>query len=176
MSRQTVIKTGWGIVVCLMLVVVITVGAFADKADCNLVGKMDVTIAACTEIISDIAETTERKAKAYSRRAQAYIMKGDPDNAILDADAALALDPDNKKAKFRRAKANLKKDLPDAAITDLDELITDDPNDAYSLYLRGEAKDKKGDKAGAKKDINDALAIKPDFQKAKDKKDKLDNE
>ena len=161
----------------LLAALLIASPALADRySDCNNVGKRNITIAGCSAIILNTAESLEAKIKAYVKRGNAYLMGDDNDLAIADFDSALVLAPGLPVALYRRGKAKLKKNLDDEAIADFDAVIQTNPFHAFAKYMRGRAKEKKGDKAGAKKDINDALGLNLDIKAAKKDKERLDKE
>lgn len=153
--------------VSIQLLVLLTVGAAAqslsDVDACNGKGhrSADIQIAGCTALLKSDVDNPQVKAIAYNNRGNAYTGKGEYDQAILDYDELIKLDPDYAKALNNRGVAYLKKDDYEPAIRDFDAAIKLDANYADAFANRAETNQKKGDYAEALKDFDAAIQLKP---------------
>lgn len=102
-------------------------------------------------------------ASAYIARAAERLKRDnfDPDRAITDLDAAIALEPDNSAAYQRRAMAWMAKREFDRAIADLDKTIALDPANATAYRLRGNMFSSRSEFDRAIADMDQAVTIKP---------------
>jgi tetratricopeptide (TPR) repeat protein len=109
-------------------------------------------------------------ADAYLGRGTARLLIGDDSGALLDAAKAIELRPAAPEGYFLRAAIKLKGRNARAAIADYDEAISRggiNPSDLLKIYIgRACAKDIIGDYAGAIRDYDQAIAIKPDYAAA----------
>jgi tetratricopeptide (TPR) repeat protein len=121
----------------------------------------DTSIAGCTALIQAGRESTASLVGAYSRRASAYMRKGDYDRAIHDYDDATRLNPNDAAAYNDRGSAYLYKGDYDRAIQNYDDAIHLHPNDAPAYTGRGGAYFLKGDRDSAIQDFNEAIRLNP---------------
>jgi tetratricopeptide (TPR) repeat protein len=121
----------------------------------------DRAIAACTRAIARDHYRGADQAMLYVSRSVGYLLAGDADAAITDADAALQHDPAEAVAFWSRGSAWLNKNEPARAIADFSEALRLDPEDASSLIQRGIAREAIGDTAGCARDIAEATRIDP---------------
>ncbi|MGM5025973.1 tetratricopeptide repeat protein [Tardiphaga sp. 862_B3_N4_1] len=121
----------------------------------------DRAIAACTRAIARDHYRGAELAMLHVSRSVGYLLAGDADAAIADADAALQSDPADAVAFWSRGSAWQNKNEPARAIADFSEAIRLDPEDASSLIQRGIAREAIGDIAGSARDIAEATRIDP---------------
>lgn len=91
-----------------------------------------------------------------------YQKSGQYDNAIVDCDRAIAVDPEDARAFLRRGFARLNCDQFDHAIADFDIAIRLNPGDADAFHCRGLAWHKKRLYDRAIADFDEAARLKPD--------------
>ena len=151
-------------------------------------GDYDKVIADCTEAI----RLNPKDANAYSRRACAYVLKGDHDKltaetsiqpaamaynrrggaymnkAIADGTEAIRLNSKDATAYSSRGRAYVRKGDYNRAIADCTEAILLNPKDAKAYYNRGIAFANKGEFSKAAADSNEAEDISNDRYKAPD--------
>ena len=108
----------------------------------------------------------EKAAKALSASGAAYAMQGQLDQAIVDFDTAIRLDPKYAACYFARANARYRKGQYDRAIADFDEAIRLDPKNAVAFFTRGCAYDDKGQHDRAIADFDEAIRLDPNFTQA----------
>lgn len=112
-----------------------------DEASC-LGDPAALAIVSCSAIISDHDASAEHRADAYSRRAEAYVNRGDSDAAIADLSEAIKLKPQNITAYVRQALAYFRKGDRDRAIIDfaiadrLDPKAADETAAANPLFAQ----------------------------------------
>lgn len=121
----------------------------------------DRAIAACNRAIARDHHRGEDLAMLHVSRSVGYLLAGDADAAIADADAALKHDPALAVAFWSRGSAWQNKNEPARAIADFSEALRLDPEDASSLIQRGIAREAIGDTAGCARDIAEATRIDP---------------
>ncbi len=116
-----------------------------------------------------LVEVAPRAAVAANNLAWMYASRGEQlDRALQLAQAAKAELPDNPAVNDTLAFVYIKKQLPALAIPLLSLAIGKEPgNPAYHYHL-GLAYSQTGDKAGARKALEQALKLKPDFDGAVD--------
>ena len=85
-------------------------------------------IAACTALIDANADNPKVLAIAHNNRGNAYIRKGEYEQAIKDYDEAIKLMPNFAKALNNRGVAYQKRADYDRAMQDFDAAINIDPN------------------------------------------------
>ena len=113
-------------------------------------------------------------ARAYRVRGDAYLQKGDLDEAIADYTEAIRLDPNDAGAYRNRGVAYwVKGDLDKAekAIADWTEAIRLNPDDTIAYLCRGDAYKEKGDLDKAIADFSDALRLDPKNTAARSNRD-----
>jgi len=123
----------------------------------------DKRLFVCSRVIGDTILPPDIRAKAYSSRGDAYLMKKEPDRAIGDYTEAIRLTPKN--AEFYRARGTAyayptKPDY-DRANADSAEAIRPDPNRADAHQSRGIMYFNKRDYDRAIVDLSEALRLDP---------------
>src|SRR5216684_3591567 len=137
------------LIVGVSLFALLVIPAFAaDQAEwqncrANTSTNPDQSIASCTRIIGDNAETAANRAKAYFNRGLAYSSKKDYDRAIADFSEAIRLDPKYAWTYANRGSIRTAKGEFDLAIADLTEAINLDPKYVWAWFLRGFAQHEK---------------------------------
>ncbi|MEQ1866134.1 MAG: tetratricopeptide repeat protein [Micropepsaceae bacterium] len=123
----------------------------------------EVVIEACGGVIADASVGPEIKFAALERRAEAFFAgRGDYQNAVDDATAAIKLQPDNPDAYVLRAAVYLAFNEFDKAIADYGAALMRRPNDAVALAGRANAFVQSGDSARAIADYNEVIRLRPD--------------
>jgi tetratricopeptide (TPR) repeat protein len=90
-------------------------------------------------LIAACATTPSEQAEHLYQRGLTRMNDGKLDPAIADFDAALALDPNHKRAKANRGYTWLLKKDADRALEDSEAVLRNDPDDSKSLVNRGVA-------------------------------------
>jgi lipoprotein NlpI len=126
----------------------------------------DQRIDACTAAIASGKWSGPGLAWAYSNRALAYLLAGDYDRAIADADEAIRLDPNDAAAFNNRGAGYLKKEVYDRAIADFNEAIRIDPSYALAFKNRGSFYQRRVDLDRAIADYSKAVQLQPTFATA----------
>ena len=110
----------------------------ADRcADTSQTVPPDEQIDACTAAIGSGRWSGAGLAWAYNNRSLAYILRGDSDRAIADADEAIRLDPNDAAAFNNRGNGYREKGEYDRATADYTETIRIDPTYALAFKNRG---------------------------------------
>src|SRR4051794_20904498 len=117
----------------------------------------DLAIAGCTRIIEDGKQKPKGRGVALYNRGNAYVTKGEHDQAIADFDAALKLDPNNASILNNRGSARSEKGEGDAALADFDAAIKVNPRYAAAYFNRANALAAKGETERALKDYDAAI-------------------
>jgi tetratricopeptide (TPR) repeat protein len=139
----------------------------ADRcADEGQAVSLDQKIDACTAAIESGRWRGAGLAWAYSNRSLAYIVKGEPDRGIADADAAIRLDPNDAAAFNNRGNGYRMKEEYDRAITDYTQAIRADPTYAFAFKNRGSVYQHQGDLDRAIADYSEAVRLQPTFAMA----------
>ena len=126
----------------------------AYAAECNnYAANSDAAIKGCTAIIDHVNGTDQNTSAAYLNRGNAYLSKGQLDNALADYNHAIHLSPSLYMAYINRGTIYDKMGQADKAIEDADTAIRLDPNLGAAYDTRGNAKLHKGDKEGGEADI-----------------------
>ena len=120
----------------------------------------ELQIRGCTTVIEGSQEIPENLAIAFGNRGNGYQAEGDYEQAIVDYDQAIQLNPDDPIAFSNRGNAYKSKGNIDRAIADFSEAIKLDPKFAEAYANRGLLKLKRGD-AAANEDIASAERLKP---------------
>src|SRR3990172_6108157 len=112
--------------------------------------------------VTEVQEGELSSAKAYLNRGTEYYQKGQCDEATLDYNKAIEIDPKYDKAYFNRGMVYGKcKSLYDQAISDLSKAIEINPRYAEALTNRANAYASKGLYDEAISDYNKAIEINP---------------
>lgn len=135
----------------------------ADVRDCFVVGDktwdnpklFDRRITACTRLID--RTKGKHKAEAYNSRGYWFSKKQAYDEALIDFDLALEIDPTNVEIYDYKADALLGKGDVKAAIESYDQSIRVDPTYAAAYVGRGEAYERLGDLKMARESYKAAL-------------------
>jgi tetratricopeptide (TPR) repeat protein len=98
---------------------------------------------------------------AYLGRAFCYRENGEHENAILDCDSALKINPDNAWGWAMRGASHYEVGNTSKAIDDLTIAIELDPNSEWALYNRGYIHSLQWNFISAEKDLRKALEINP---------------
>jgi len=153
------------LIVGVSLFALLVIPAFAaDQAEwqncrANTSTNPDQSIASCTRIIGDTAETPANRAKAYFNRGLAYSSKKDYDRAIADYSEAIKLDPTYSRAYANRGFGYYNKKDYDRAIADFSEAIRLDPKYAWAYANRGSIRTAKGEFDLAIADLTEAINL-----------------
>jgi tetratricopeptide (TPR) repeat protein len=99
---------------------------------------------------------------AYAQRCLSRAVLGQLQEALVDCNEAIKLQPSNAQPWGTRGFVNFKLGQFDSAIADYDAALRIDPKRAASLYGRGMAKQRKGDVGAGSADIAAATAIRSD--------------
>ena len=106
-------------------------------------------------------ELIQRFAEAYNRRGDAYLSKGNSEDAIADFNKAIELNSEFAEAYHYRGLAYFLKGNFDDAIADLNEVIRLNSDDAVAYHRRGIVYLRKGNFDSAIIDLNKAIEIDP---------------
>ena len=101
-------------------------------------------------------------ASTYNNRGNAYVDKGEVDNAIRDYNTAIKLKPNDAVAYYNRGNTYSDKGEVDNAISDYNTAIKLKPDFARNYNNRGLAYLKKGDFGNAIKDFDTTIQLKPE--------------
>lgn len=96
------------------------------------------------------------------KRGAAYYKRGQLDAAIVDFDAALAIDPESTSAILGRAYCQLRKREYRKAESDFNAVLKRDPSVTDAFAFRAVARREQGDVEGAIADLGSALALEPE--------------
>ena len=123
-------------------------------------------IAGCTGLLSDKTLTAGTRADAYWRRGYARAGQRDMDNALIDFDQAIRLQPDLVSAYVARGAVYATKQQYDLAIADGDMVVRLAPKIAASYLARAGFYLAKKDYAHAEADYDQAIALQPESPQA----------
>ena len=101
-------------------------------------------------------------ASAYFDRANVYVQLDDPDRAVVDFGAALAINPKYVPALIGRADLNYTARRFADSLTDYTRLLAAQPKDADLFFKRGNVYFDMGNFAAAYRDYSVSLALDPD--------------
>jgi tetratricopeptide (TPR) repeat protein len=101
-------------------------------------------------------------AAALDNRGNAYARLKQPQKALADFSAALALDPNNMPALLGRAGAGYALERLSASFDDYTRVIEADPNNAIAYFNRGNIHLNRGEFAAAFADYSSGLELDPD--------------
>jgi len=111
-----------------------------------------------------IVEQDPRAAVASNNMAWIYASRGEQlDRALQLAQAAKAQIPDHPEVNDTLAYVYLKKQLPSLAIAPLRQALEKEPTNASFHYHLGLAYSQAGDKGSARRSLEQALKLQPDF-------------
>ena len=119
----------------------------ADKRDCEQMTKPVTKVTACTRILGDAKLTKEMRVFAIHHRGVGLLLQHKLDDAIVEFNEALRLDPTFVRSYNSRGNAWRGKGEIDNAIADYNEAIRIDPNFAFPYNGRAAAFDDKGPEA-----------------------------
>jgi tetratricopeptide (TPR) repeat protein len=135
----------------------------SDYDDCMQHADMDRTIAGCTAIIDDVAESNRNRRIAYDNRGVAWHTKGDNDRAIGDYTEAVRLNPKDPVAYDNRGTAWRDKGDLDRALADYNRAIALNSNNVIAYNNRGNVRAEKGDNKSAVADYTEAIRLDPKY-------------
>jgi lipoprotein NlpI len=121
----------------------------------------DLAIKHCTAAISSGKYSGDALARLYMSRSGEWAGKGDFDQAIADASAALKVAPKTAFAHYQRGVAWANKGEYDRAIADFDAALQLKPNEPAAHYARAVEYSVKGDYKRALADFDVALKLDP---------------
>jgi tetratricopeptide (TPR) repeat protein len=124
---------------------------------------LDQRIDACTAAIASGKWSGPGLAWAYNNRSLAYVLQGDYDRGIADADEAIRLDPNDAAAFNNRGNGYREKEQYDRAMADYTEAIRIDPSYALAFKNRGSVYQHQGDLDRAIADYGKAVQLEPTF-------------
>ena len=143
----------------------------ADKALVDAIRKKNLivkTSAPATQSVETKTVTAPVQDFAFFiKRAEAGVLKGDTDAALVDFGKAIELKPDSFDAYFERGMAYKNKKAMELAVSDLSKAVELNANSAAAWANRGDAFEKKGDAAKAKADYQKAVALDANVEPAK---------
>jgi rhomboid protease GluP len=119
----------------------------------------------CTGAIQ-LATTPEAKARLLSIRALVRDHQDRLDEALADADAALALDPSARLARTRRVVVHARKEKLDEAEADCVRLLADADADFFTLHVCARVASKRKDNSASRLRLDRALALAPNDRDA----------
>jgi tetratricopeptide (TPR) repeat protein len=138
---------------------------FAIGHSYYLEGAYPDSIAAIERAVNSLQTETEQPgglAGAYFLLGWLHQDMGDDEQALVDYDRAIALDPGHAFAYNNRGNARSAQGDLEGAIADYDRAIDIDPDDALAYYNRGLARYAQGDLKGAIADHTRAIELDPD--------------
>lgn len=135
-------------------------------------GDSDRAILHCTQAIESGQLEKEELSLTFSNRAYEYRNKGDFDQALIDANTAIGLDPENYRGWNERGRIYYQREDFDKAIADFEQALTRHSSlettttvgleiDVSANYNLGLCHEKKGDRARAREYFARAHALAP---------------
>ena len=121
-----------------------------------------VKLADAPQFFTGKIRVNEKDTWAWGRRAEAWTLKGEHDNAIKDLTELIRLNPSAPAYTVRGIAWSAKKDY-DTAIKDYTEAIRLDPKDALAFGNRGSVWSAKKDYEKAINDYTEAIRLDPNF-------------
>ncbi len=170
--RRRRARSGLGIALATLALLgaaapLVTAPARADAiGECNDGPDPDTRIRGCDIVIAEGAGP-DVLAIAHMNRAIGFAARGALDRALVDLDAAVALDPEQVAVLYNRGNVRLELGKTDGAIEDFSAVIRHMPEFAFAWLNRGLAREHAGDKAGAAGDYAMALALDPKLAAAR---------
>ena len=114
-------------------------------------------IESCSALIESPSTGEDDLALAYSARALAYSVQGRYDQAIIDYDASLKLDPLSAIALNNRAWAYVKSGQPERGAVDVEKALALLPDSPHTLDTRAHIFQSRGDSSRAMRDYESAM-------------------
>jgi tetratricopeptide (TPR) repeat protein len=131
-----------------------------DTADCEQMTNPGLKVAACTRILQS-GLANDAKAAAYHHRGVGYLLQTKFDQAIVEFNEALRVDPTYKRSYNSRGNAWKGKGELDLAIADYNEAIRLDPSFAFPYNGRASAFYNKGEWDRAIADYDEVIRLDP---------------
>jgi tetratricopeptide (TPR) repeat protein len=132
-----------------------------DKSDCEQMTAPNLKLATCSRILSGAKLPVDLQVFAHHHRGVALLLQGKYDDAIVEFNTALRLDPTFAKSFNSRGNAWRAKGEVDFAIADFNEAIRLDPNFAFPYNGRASAYVDKGDYDKAMADYGEVIRLAP---------------
>jgi tetratricopeptide (TPR) repeat protein len=124
----------------------------------------DATITSCTEALGYRHLTQAAEVLLRINRGVTYMRRQENEQALLDFDAVLVIQPRHAEAQVNRGAALLQLRRYGPAIASFTEALGHGVQEPYKAYFnRGAAREALGDYRGAYEDYNTALEIYPDW-------------
>jgi tetratricopeptide (TPR) repeat protein len=124
----------------------------------------DATITSCTEALGYRHLTQAAEVLLRINRGVTYMRRQENEQALLDFDAVLVIQPRHAEAQVNRGAALLQLRRYGPAIASFTEALGLGVQEPYKAYFnRGAAREALGDYRGAYEDYNTALEIYPDW-------------
>ncbi len=121
----------------------------------------DTAISGCTQHLRASKLTASDRAGAHSNLAYAYDKKGMLEQAMAEADHAIAADPKSARGHLARGFIRMRASDLDRAMADFSRAIEIDPQNGYGYYRRGNVRSRRGDFEGALQDYDKAHGLLP---------------
>ena len=144
----------------LALLAVPASAAPKDTADCEQMTNPGLKVAACTRILQS-GPANDAKTAAYHHRGVGFLLQTKFDQAIVEFNEALRIDPTYKRSYNSRGNAWKGKGELDIAIADYNEAIRLDPNFAFPYNGRANAWYNKGEWDRAIADYDEVIRLDP---------------
>ena len=125
-----------------------------------------VRIPGCTAMIDNPSTVAADRQTALAYRAEGYLNKRQPAEALTDLTAALKLNPKHAWALAVRGRYYIIANDHERALSDLNAALQVSPSLTYALWLRGVANTSAGQYPAAKVDLDKALDISPTYADA----------
>ncbi len=122
----------------------------------------------CSELIDDVQLPAEVRAEALVNRGIVLLSEREPDRAMADFEAAIALNPRGAVAYAYRGEVHKAKGRLENARAEYDIAISLDGGSADLFVNRGEIHRQLGARDKARSDFETALRIEPDHYVARD--------
>jgi tetratricopeptide (TPR) repeat protein len=135
--------------------------AEADNRACASNANQNARVEACSRAIADQGTKPAERALAYRNRAIAYNGKKLYGLAVLDADEALKLSPQDQSALIQRGWALTRMGQFERASADFAQALRLNPRSDRAHFERGLMHERKGDLAAAIADFEAAIKINP---------------
>jgi tetratricopeptide (TPR) repeat protein len=132
-----------------------------DKSDCEQMTAPNLKLATCTRILSTAKLPVDLQVFAHHHRGVALLLQSKYDDAIVEFNTALRLDPTYVRSYNSRGNAWREKGEVDFAIADFNEAIKLDPNFAFPYNGRASAYVDKGDFDKAIADYGEVIRLAP---------------
>jgi len=132
-----------------------------DKSDCEQMTAPNLKLATCTRILSTAKLPVDLQVFAHHHRGVALLLQGKYDDAIVEFNTALRLDPTFAKSFNSRGNAWRAKGEVDFALADFNQAIQLDPNFAFPYNNRASAYYDKGEYDKAIADYSEMIRLAP---------------